>query len=918
MSDQDQILLLTKLHRPPITGRLIARPQLTEKLNDGINRPLTLVLASAGFGKTTLVSAWLEERAVRQFSSAASFPAAWLSLDENDSNLINFLRYFIAALRTIFPDVCKETLMLLQARQQPPLELLYDTLSNDIEQLSEDFILVLDDYHTIHGEEVHGLLNVLAHHWPKPLHMVLISRISPPIPLSGLRAKGMITDIRAQHLRLTPEETAAFLSQSQVDHLSQSTLDLLEKRFEGWIAGLHLITIALHQLGNQEAVLSVISSENLNITDYLVDEVLRYQLPVIRTFLLKTSILNRFCASLCEAVIGEIDPTWNAGDCLEWIERSELFLVPLDDHREWYRYHHLFQELLRHRLSTEMVTEEVKELHLRASAWFEERGLVDEALQQALAAGDIDLVACKMKAGLCEVINREDRPTLERWLSLLPEELIQRDPGLLMIRVWALQLSWRLDLQLKVIQQVEELLDSGAGVALPEGELQFLRGQIFLIKAQYAYLHNQTSLAIDLCRQVLAILPPSWTFVRGAAMLYLGLAMQANGEVRAAETLLLDEYELCVDKTDLYPMVLLQSLGYIYLWTGQPRKAIQVGGVLTQGAIHSGITFTENWGDYFIGMASYQCNDLETSEQHFTKILKNHYIAHGSAYRDAVAGLALIHQIKGESANAWQLLEAISRSDIEETGAEDSRTGSLRARLQLLQGDLEGARRWVESFSSPPPDQPIIWLEEPQVTRARVLLARGAESDLRMAQQILDVLEDITDRTHNTRFKIEILALRALALEALGETTEANTILKQALELAYPGGLIRVFVDLGTPMQKMLHQLEEQGLSVEMIQRILAAFQEDDKNLFSSGSPAPPSRSPSLRIPTLAGPLTPRELDILILLQKPLSNKEIAQKLHISYETAKRHIANIYDKLGVNRRWDAVARAIELGILPPD
>ncbi len=204
------------------------------------------------------------------------------------------------------------------------------------------------------------------------------------------------------------------------------------------------------------------------------------------------------------------------------------------------------------------------------------------------------------------------------------------------------------------------------------------------------------------------------------------------------------------------------------------------------------------------------------------------------------------------------------------------------------------------------------------MTRARILLARGAESDLRMAQQILDVLEDITDRTHNTRFKIEILALRALALEALGETTEANTILKQALELAYPGGFIRVFVDLGTPMQKMLHRLEEQGLSVEMIQRILAAFQEDDKNLFSSGSPAPPSRSPSLRIPTLAEPLTPRELDILTLLQKPLSNKEIAQKLHISYETAKRHIANIYGKLGVNRRWDAVARAIELHILPPD
>ena len=374
--------------------------------------------------------------------------------------------------------------------------------------------------------------------------------------------------------------------------------------------------------------------------------------------------------------------------------------------------------------------EEVNTLHRRASTWFEEHGLMDEAVQHALAAGDLDLAARQMTIGLRDVINREDRPTLERWLRLLPEEMIQRDPGLLMIRVWALELSWRLEQQAQVIQQVEELLDSDMGASLPADDLQILRGQILMIRAQQMYFNNQTALAIDLCRQALALLPPSWTFVRGAAMLYLGLAMQASGQVLEAERLLLDEYEFCSDKTEIYPLIVLQSLGYIYLWTGQLEKAIKIGQVLIQGATRSSITIMKNWGDYYLGMAHYQRNELEIAEQYFTQIIKNHYIAHGSAYRDAVAGLALIHQIKGESAKAWQLVEAISRSDIEETGAEDSRTGSLRARLQLLQGDLEGARRWVETFSSPPPDQPIIWLEEPQVTRARILLARGAESDL--------------------------------------------------------------------------------------------------------------------------------------------------------------------------------------------
>jgi LuxR family maltose regulon positive regulatory protein len=922
MTETSPILLQTKLHRPRLPNDLLQRRRLVELLNHNTDHPLILVCAPAGFGKTTLVSIWLERMSTSQGEKEISLPSAWLSLDENDSDLNLFLRYFIAALRTIFNEGCPDTLALLQAQQLPPREVLYATFSNDLEKLPGEAILVLDDYHTIQGTEVHNLLSELVRHWPKPLHLVLISRLSPPIPLDSLRARGKISEIRTRDLRFTPEETAAYLSQSQSNLQSQNALPLLEERLEGWPAGLHLVALSLRSLGSQEALLSTLSSENVNITGYLVDEVLTHQLPAIHSFLLKTSILDRFCAPLCEATVGESDPAWNAYACLDWIERSELFIIPLDKRREWYRYHHLFQELLQKRLFAEMTPDQVNHLHLRASSWFEGQGLIDEALHHALAAGDLDLAGRQMNAGLREVLNREDRPTLERWLRLMPEEMIHQRPELLMIRVWSLQFLWRHDLQAQMLRQVEELLDAGMGASLPANELQILLGQILLPRAQYAYFSNQSAQAIDLCRQVLELLPPSWTFVRGGAIIYLSLSLHASGQALAAERLLLDEYESYTNKQDTYGLFVLQSLCFIYLLSGQLEQTRQIAQLLVQGATRSGLALMEYWADWFLGVVAYQRNELAAAAQYFTQIFENRYVAQISPYRDAVAGLALIYQIQGKSSEALQMVESISQFDLEQRGSEDDRTRSLRARLMLLQGDLEGAGNWVDTFTDPPPDRPFLWFEEPQVTRARILVTRTTNVDLQLAWPILDDLYAIVERTHNTRYKIEILALRALALDARdqdtrGDTGQADATLMQALDLARLGGFIRVFVDLGKPMQRMLRRMERQDHSAEMIRRVLAAFQEDDKNLLGNASPAQLRRQPSLANSTLAEPLTRRELEVLTLLRDPLSIKEIALKLNISHATASRHTINIYGKLGVNQRWKAVAKAEELNILPP-
>jgi LuxR family maltose regulon positive regulatory protein len=361
----------------------------------------------------------------------------------------------------------------------------------------------------------------------------------------------------------------------------------------------------------------------------------------------------------------------------------------------------------------------------------------------------------------------------------------------------------------------------------------------------------------------------------------------------------------------------LNTLGFIYLNTGQLEQARQIARVLLQGATHNKLAILKNWGDYFPGVVHYQHNELEAAAQHFTQIVENRFTVILTAYRDAVAGLALIHQIKGESAEAWRMVESISQFDLELRGKEDIRTHSIRARLHLMQGDLESAGAWVDSIVDPPPDMALLWLEEPQVTRARILVARGTPTDLQLALQVLGVLYEIVERTHNTRYKIEILALRALALDAQGETSQGDAELKQALDLARLGGFIRVFADLGVPMQAMLHRLAKQDHSAETIRRVLAAFPEEDEDLVSSESPAQPAHPPSIGISTLVEPLTRRELEVLALLRGPLSIQEIALQLYISPATVKRHTINIYGKLGVNRRRDAVARAIELGILPP-
>jgi LuxR family maltose regulon positive regulatory protein len=913
MSNDHSTLWQTKLSRPSFTRTLVQRPLLLERLNKGLDHRLILVCAPAGFGKTTLISSWIEDLGRDDVGGSARLPAGWLSLEETESDIIVFVQYTIAALRTIFPGACANTFALLQASQRPPLKIIATLMSNEIEQLPSRFILVLDDFHTIQGEAVPNLLNELLFHWSRTLHLVLISRSNPPLPLTRLRTNDQLTEIRSRDLRFNKEETADFIRRVLQTPLSEPLLEKLDEKTEGWIGALRLATLSLRTITNLEDMLTHLDSSQQILVDYLVDEVLGKQFPVIRTFLLKTSILDRFCAPLCEAVIGKLDPAWSIRACIDWLEREELFIVPLDQPKYWFRYHHLFQDLLQYRLSTEITPEEVIDLHLKASVWFEGRGLIDAALKHALLANDLDLAAGLIERGLRDALNRSNWQAMERWLRLLPEEMIQARPWLLLIRAWILQFSWQLKKLSKYLSQVEALINEAGGVKRSTDDLPLIRGHIAVLKGQQAYHNNQLNKVKAYCQETLRLMPESWVFVRGGAIFYLGLSMQTSGEAVVAERMLLDLFESLENKADVFALLLLQALCFNYHNEGLLEKLRQTAVLLLQQATYGERVLYQAWAHFFLGNVYYQWDELDSAEEHFAAIIKDRYLAHQASLQNGLFGLALVHQARGKNAEAIQIQELAQQADIERIGHVEDSTLSMGARLMLLQGNMVSAFRWANAFTAPVPDHPLLWLEEPHLTRARILLAQNTPSDPQEALQILDAFYEIAERTHNRRYQIEILAMRALALAAQGKTRESQAVLKQAVKLSNVGSFLRVFVDLGPDMQKMLGRLFSQAYSVDTIRPILAAFPEDDKNLAGSESPG---RRPSLDESTLAEPLTPREKQILAQLQEPISFKEIAYKLSISYPTVKRHSINIYGKLGVNSRWDAVAKAVELDILP--
>ena len=915
---------------------MVARPHLWTKLDRGLDKPLILVAAGAGFGKTTLVSSWLEELAKRTpvaaalteplaVPMAARLASAWLTLAETDGDLVLFLRYFVAAVHMAQAGACPQTEAMLYAQQPLRPELLLATLSNELSQLPSDLLLVLDDYSAMSSEAVDEFLGGLLRCWPQPLHLVLITRYDPPLGLPALRAKGALVEVRSLDLRFSPAEATQYLNQALISPLDDKTVAAVQERAEGWIAGIKLATLSLDTGTSNAELIAALASSDVDVTEYLADEVFSHQPPAIQAFLLQTSILDHFCAALCDAVIQEgANDDWEGGDwsaatCIEWLVRANLFMVALDGKREWYRYHHLFRDMLRRRAGAELAEEQQRRLQQRAARWFAQRSLFDEALRHALAAGDVDLAVQVVKEGLPDALNREDWQTLDRWLRLLPPALVETRPWLLMLKAWTLQYTWQLDVQLRVLDQIDALLgQSSLGPTGSDTQVDFqadsqpgvsgarLHALVAILRGQHEFYNNQPQHALELLTTAFPSLPESWTGVRGFAMLHIGICMQAVNQEAAAERLLLDRFEQYERKADTFGLLLLMSLAFNYFAEGKLEQVRQTAATMLRLCADQPLANTRSWANYFMGAAYYEWNQLPAAEAHFAAVAERRHVATLVVVRDALHQLALVQQRRGSSGEAMRTLEMLSDLELEQYGREDEATRGLRARLLLMQGNLEGAGRWADTFAAPIPDMPLVWLAHPHLIKARILLERQYGTDLADARHLIESLLETDERTYDKWFNIEVLALLAVCLARQGCDSEAQQALERAIELARPGGFVRVFVELGPTMQALLARLSREDVGV---QRLLSAF---------------PDEAPMTPVPvpvTSAGlvePLTQRELQVLALLGEPLSSKELAAKLGVSHATLKRHVANIYGKLGVTRRWDAVAQAKALGLITPD
>lgn len=884
-------LLRTKLFVPRAQQGLVTRPRLLQRLDAGLSRRLTLISAPAGFGKTTLLSDWI---------ATTGYHAAWFSLDEGDNDANRFLTYTVAALQTIEPTIGAGVLSALQTPQPPPLETLLTALINDISALPTQVIFVLDDYHLIDAEPVDRTLAFLIEHLPPQLCLVLTTRQDPPLPLARLRARGQLVEVRAGDLRFTPDEAAAFLGQVMGLSLTATEVAALEARTEGWVAGLQLAALSLAGRRDVSGFIEAFAGDHRYIADYLVDEVLQRQPDEVRSFLLQTAILERLHGPLCDAVTVQRDGTTR----LESLAHGNFFVVPLDDHRQWYRYHHLFAGVLRAHLQAEQ-PELVATLHERASAWHESHGSASEAIAHALAAGDSQRAADLIERTLPAVRRGRLSATLLQWLKALPDETVRRRPVLSVALATALLADGETEGVEERLRDAETLLTASPDELeyAVEEELRLLPGLISLYRTGHAYLQGDINGTVTYARQALDVVQDEHV-TRGGASALLGLAFWSNGDLEAALRTY-DEGMESLRRAGMHSDVVngANTVAAIAMAQGRLRDAERTLERGMQQATEMGDPSLHGMADFLTGLSEIrrERGDLDGAIeclQRSQALVLGTGAPHSRA-RWCVA-LALVRQAQGDLEAALTLLdesEGIHGPDFFPVARP---LASLRARVWIAQGKVDEALGWARTRGVTVDGELSYLREHEYLTLARALMAHGAHDD---AARLLERLLLAADEGGRQGSAIEALVLQALNAQARRDAKAALASLERALTLAEPEGYLRVFVDEGRPMVALLEAVGR-GAAARHAQRVLAGFGVVEG-----------TASVSQGRQDLVEPLSERELDVLRLLASDLDGPEIAHELMVTLNTMRTHTKNIYSKLGVNSRRGAVRRAEELGLL---
>jgi LuxR family maltose regulon positive regulatory protein len=877
-------LLATKLYIPPPRHGLVPRPRLIERLNEGLagGCKLTLVSASAGFGKTTLVSEWI---------ATCGRPVAWVSLDEGDNDPVRFFSYLIAALQTIQAGISEGLLAALQFPQPPQTEAILTALLNEISLIPYHFLLVLDDYHSIDSLAVDQVLVFLVEHQPPQMHLVIATREDPSLPLARLRARGQCTELRTADLRFTPAEAADFLNLVMGLALSAEDIAALETRTEGWIAGLQLAALSMQGHKDVTGFIKSFTGSHHFVLDYLVEEVLGQQSEIVQTFLLRTSILDRMCAPLCDAVL--LDPSAPGQETLEYLEHANLFIIPLDNERRWYRYHHLFAELLRQRLQQRG---SVDDYNIRASEWFESNGLAFEAFRHAAAANDIERAERLIKGGGMPVHSLPVATAIHDWMDSLPKAVLDARP-------WLWVRSATSTLMAGQITGVEEKLqaaEEGMQATDLDDNTRDLIGQIAAIRATLAHLQYQPDATIMQSRRALEYLRADNLPFRSRATWALGYGYKLKGDRISARQVFTEAIQQA--SGNIYSTIqattglgqIQESENQLYQAAESYRRSL---GLLSDHG-------PPNACEEFFGLACifYEWNDLDAAEQHGKEGLQlaRLYDRTMDRFVTIEVFLARLKLARGDVSGATAMLTEAEQSVRQHNFAlRIPEVVAAQVIVLLKQGDLAAAEQLAQAHELP-------------ISQARIHLAQG---DPAAALAVLEPFRKQMETKGWQDERLKVMVLQAVALHAHGENDKAVQVLGEALSLAEPGGFIRLFVDEGVPMAQLLSEAASRGIMPDYIRKLLVVFEAEKPKSEDKPDLAPALPEGHRGSEPLIEPLSQRECEILQLIAQGLSNREIGERLFLALDTIKGHNRKIFDKLQVQSRTEAIARARELGLL---
>jgi LuxR family maltose regulon positive regulatory protein len=900
-------LLATKVNLPRTRPDRLARSRLFQRLDEGMGRPLVLVCTPAGFGKTTLLADWAAD---------ATLPVGWLSLDPDDNEPMRFWRYVVAALDRVAGGLGEQIVPLLSPGSGTSTHGVVTALVNRLQAQPDELALVLDDYHLIDEPAIHDSLGFLLSHLPPRLHLAIASRSDPPLPVARLRASGQLAELRAADLRFTPQEAAAFLREVWKLDLPPEAVAALENRTEGWAVGLQLAALSLQGRPDTDAFLDAFTGTHRYVLDYLSEEVLGRLPDQVRRFLLHTSILERLSGPLCDAVTGDSD----GQGMLEELERANLFLLPLDEQRRWWRLHHLFADLLRARM-LQTKPDLVPELHRRAAGWCEQHGLIDEAIRHALAAGDTPWATRLVEEHLGETLRRGESVALARWLSLLSDDTVRSRPGLCLAKAMT-------ELNLDHLEEAERLLEHAErafdhhGREPPELQIPTYGGMvaqvpaaIALLRAELAYDRADPDTVATFARAALAHMADHEHGPRLFARSLLVGADWMTGRVVDTEPAFAELLAEGRAAPASYPVLrTCFMLGLVQQAQGKLGAALRTYREGLRLATEGDWFSVYHAGEAHVGIAQvlYQRNQPGEALQHATQGVECcRQVIELTELDVALVALAWVRQAMGDPDGALEAMEeacrTYSRPDVVALAYP---AWSERARLQLTLGRVEEAARWTREQGLTDHDQVSYLREGDHLVLARVLLAQ-VQPD--RALGLLERLDALAASQGRTGSLIQIRALRALALQAADEHQGALTLLAETLELAVPEGHVRVFADEGPPMAALLRSLlgtrrrarAAAGAGTEHLHRVLQAFQ-----------PATAQADSTARtVLGLIEPLTDRELEVLRLLAAGRRNRDIAAELVVTLETVKKHTSHIFDKLGAANRTEAVAHARRLGLI---